>query len=82
MAAEIAQLEFESADLKIDKGQIQAEIVRYRTYIEQIPAVEQQLLILDREHDNLRGFYSQDCAIQGRQLDAPARAKRAPYAGA
>ncbi len=60
LAAEIAQVEFQLEDLKIAQRQIQADIQRYRSYLAQIPAVEQQLLILDREHDNLRGFFQQN----------------------
>jgi uncharacterized protein involved in exopolysaccharide biosynthesis len=59
LAAEIAQLQFQIDDLKNDQRQIEAEASRYRSYIEQIPAVEQQLLILQREYDNLKGFYLQ-----------------------
>ena len=60
VAAQIAQLGFELEDLKIEKRQIQADMLRYQSYLDQIPAVEQQLLILDREYDNLRGFYQQN----------------------
>ncbi len=60
LAAELAQIEFVLEDLRVERQQIQTDIFRYRSYLEQIPAVEQQLLILNREHDNLRGFFGQN----------------------
>jgi polysaccharide chain length determinant protein (PEP-CTERM system associated) len=60
LAAEIAQLQFKIGDLKNDQRQIEANASRYRSYLEQIPAVEQQLLILQREYENAKRFYTRN----------------------